>query len=155
MSIAMVLFVCIIVGMFVFAFLKKSEIADERTPGGEQSVSTTSPYDTIMRIDAKHFYIDGTHTLVGEISMPTPCDLLEWDAVVAESFPEQVTVAFTVLNTTDTCAAVVTPQRFKSTFVGSANAVIHATVMGREVDLNLIPAGEGETPDDFELFIKG
>lgn len=155
MIIALVLFVLIIAGMFMFAFLKKSEINGDRTQVEDTPVVVTSPYDSITRIDAKHFYIDGVHTLAGEILMPTPCDLLEWNEIVAESFPEQVTVAFTVINTTDTCAQVVTPQRFKSSFSGVPGATIRATMMGREVDLNLIPAGDGETPDDFELFIKG
>ena len=34
-------------------------------------------------------------------------------------------------------------------------AKIGATLNGRVVDLNLIPAGADEKPEDFELFIKG
>jgi hypothetical protein len=152
--VATILFVLIIVGMFVFAYLKKAEIQDA-TPQPTVEVPVAGPYDYITRIDAKHFFINGTHTLVGEITLPTPCDLLNWDSTVAESFPEQVAVNFDVINTSDTCAQTMTNQRFKVTFSASQNAAMRATIEGRAVELNLIPGAEGETPDDFELFIKG
>ncbi len=152
--VAIVLFILIIIGMFVFAYLKKSEIENTGvTPVVEEPVA--GPYDSITRIDAKHFFIDGTHTLVGEVAMPTACDLLNWDSVVAESMPEQVAINFDVINTSDSCAQVVTNQRFKVEFQASQGASMRATFEGRPVELNLIPAGSDETPDDFELFIKG
>ncbi len=150
---AVIAFILVVVGMFLFAFLHTQEPA----PVGEDSDTTVTedPYAYITRVTAKHFFIDGVHTLVGEIDMPTPCDLLESSAMVAESFPEQVRVDFSVVNTADMCAQVITPQRFKVTATASEQAVFHATFMGRPIELNLVPAEAGETPDDFELFIKG
>jgi len=145
--------VLIVIGMFTFAYVKRADI-EKQVPEDRQPVEA-SAYDGIERIDAKHFYIDGVHTLAGEILMPTPCDLLEHEVVVRESYPEQVSVGFTVINNADICAQVVTPQRFLVSFSGAAEASIDATLQGRNVILNLIPAAEGETPDDFELYIKG
>ncbi len=150
---AISLFVVIVVGMFVFAYLHKTEPVTEETPA--ETTDTVDPYANITRVTAKHFYIDGVHTLVGEIDMPTPCDLLESAATVAESFPEQVSINFSVVNTADMCAQVITPQRFKVSATASDAATFSATFMGRPIELNLVPAAEGETPDDFELFIKG
>lgn len=144
----------IIIGMFVFAYIKKQEIASDVQPP-VVSVEEQDPYRNITRIDAKHFYVDTTHTLVGEIVMPTQCDLLNWDTKVQESMPETAIIDFDVVNNTKGCAEVATPQRFKVTFDASVGASIRARFMGRDVELNLIPAGEGETPDSFELFIKG
>ena len=144
----------IIIGMFVFAYIKKQEIASDVQPP-VVSVEEQDPYRNITRIDAKHFYIDTTHTLVGEIVMPTQCDLLNWDTKVQESMPEAAVIDFNVVNNTKGCAEVATPQRFKVSFDVSVGASIKARFMGRDVELNLIPAGEGETPDSFELFIKG
>lgn len=150
---AVVLFGLIILGMFVFAYLKKSEVAVEQntTPQPQEEVK----YASITRIDAKHYFIDGVHTLVGEIPMPTPCELLETSALVAESYPEQVSIDFSIINNSDTCAQVITPARFKVEARASAEAIFSARLEGRAVELNLIPAAEGETPDEFELFIKG
>lgn len=153
---AIVLFAFIVVGMFVYAYLKNQEMKVEQTqtpPVTEEEVTT--PYDDITRIDAKHFFIDDMHTLSGEILMPTPCDLIETNVIVAESYPEQVTVEFSVINNADFCAQVMTPQRFKVEAKVSENASFRAMFEGRSVDLNLIPAAEGETPDEFEVFIKG
>ncbi len=144
----------IIAGMFVFAYLKKTELS-EAPLQNTQIQEESSPYANITRIDAKHFFINGEHTIVGEILMPTSCDLLNWSTRIAESMPEQVTIDFTVVNHSDTCAQVVTAQRFKVSFTASEQAVIKATFEGRAIEVNLIPALTGESPDDFELFIKG
>ena len=54
------------------------------------------------------------------------------------------------------CAQVMTTQRFMTQpITASAEATVTATFMGRQIELNLIPAAEGETPEEFELFIKG
>lgn len=144
----------IIIGMFVFAYIKKQEIASDVQPP-VMSTEELDPYGNITRIDAKHFYIDKTHTLVGEIVMPTQCDLLNWGAKVQESMPETAIVDFDVVNNTKDCPEVATPQRFKVSFDASVGASIKARFMGRNVELNLIPASDGETPESFELFIKG
>lgn len=148
-----VLFILIIAGMFGFAYLKKGEVINEPTVT-EEPVGEVE-YAAIDRINAKHFFIDGEHTLAGEIIMPTPCDLLDTSVFVAESYPEQVAVDFSTVNNSEFCAEVETPARFKVSFSASEEAVISARFNGRTVELNLIPALEGETPDDFEVFVKG
>lgn len=145
-------FLLIVVGMFVYAYLKRSEITP---PVVDVPVAEVVPYADITRIDAKHFYIDGVHTFVGQIELPTPCDLLEVESVVAESYPEQLSLNFSVINNSQNCAQIVTAQRFKVDAAASADAIVRATFMGRTVELNVIPAAVGETPEEFELFIKG
>lgn len=147
------LFILIIAGMFTFAYLKRSEITQQ--PPVVIVEEEVVPYADITRIDAKHYFIDGVHTFVGEIQMPTPCDLLEVDTVVMESYPEQIKLNFSVVNNSETCAQVLTAQRFKTSATASEAATVSATFMGRAVELNLIPAAAGETPEEFELFIKG
>jgi len=153
-----VLFALIVLGMFVYAYLKRAEMVAE--PPATQPVTEEEPqeevkYASITRVDAKHFFADGLHTLVGEIAMPTPCDLLDPQVTVAESMPEQVTVDFQVINTSDMCAQVITPARFKVEAEASKDATFRALIEGREIELNLIPAEPGETPEDFDLYYKG
>ena len=146
-------FLLLIVALFVGTTIQKqkSVISEPNVEG-----MTVTPVDYgISRIEAKHFFIDGVHTIVGELPMPTPCDLLNTTATVAESMPEQVSFNFSVINTTDSCEKVVTTQRFKVSATASKMANLSATFMGTPVSLNLVEAAAGETPDDFELFIKG
>ena len=152
--IAVALFILIVAGMFTFAFMKKNELV-EQEPVVEDEAQEEVEYASVTRITGKHYFIDGVHTIAGEIPMPTPCDLLEVEAVVMESMPEQVAFDFTVINNAEFCAQVVTPQRFMVSATASEVATFSATFMGRPVELNLVPAGEEETPEDFELFIKG
>ena len=152
---SLVLFVIIVSGMFGFAYLKKSEIQNNLE---EQPTTATTSNENrygIARIEATHFYIDGIHTIVGELTFPTPCDLLTTDARVAESMPEQITFSFDVINNSEMCAQVVTTQRFKVEAAASDAASLSATFMGQPVELNLKEAAPGETPEDFEVFIKG
>ncbi len=146
------LFILIVAGMFFYAYLKREEITKLPVTITEEE---TIAYPNVDRIDAKHYFIDGKHTFVGEVQLPTPCDLLEVDAQVMESDPEQIRLNFKVINNAETCAQVVTAQRFMVSATASVDAVASAMFMGREVPLNLIPAAAGETPEEFELFIKG
>lgn len=153
--VAIVIFALIIAGMFIFAFLKKSELAVIETENQTPTAPLPTPYDYITRVDAKHFFIDGTHTIAGEMLMPTQCDLLNWTTAVSESNPQEVTVAFVVVNNARDCEPAVTPARFLVPFTAGGDAHISATLNGRSVELNLIPAGANEKPVDFELFLKG
>ncbi len=118
-------------------------------------VEENGRFGYIERIDAVQFFEDGEHILVGEIEMPTPCDLLEHDHLVRESFPEQVHISFNVINEADMCAQVITPARFQITVTASEEATFTADFMGRDVPLNLRPPAPDESPEDFELFFKG
>ncbi len=151
-----VIFALIVVGMFTFTYLKKQELRDTPPVVTEepQDESPLTPYG-IDRIDGTHYFIDGTHTVVGEIVMPTPCDLLEVEAIVRESMPEQIVLAFNVINTAETCAQIMTPQRFSVSAVASEGATFEATFKGVSVPLNLTPAPAGAVPEEFEVYIKG
>lgn len=153
-TLILIFFAVLVAGMFTFAYLKKTEIEVE-APTEVTEPIVEDAYASITRIDGKHYFIDGVHTVVGEVPMPTPCDLLEVDALVAESYPEQITLAFSVINNSDTCIEETTPQRYMVSATASGEAGFKATFMGRPVELNLIPAAPGETPEEFELFIKG
>ncbi len=142
----------IVLGMFTYTYLvKKTAVVEAPAPS---EAPQSDPYG-ITRIDAKHFYRDGIHTIVGELPMPTPCDLLTYRSTVAESYPEQVVFDFDVVNTAENCAQVVTVQRFMVTANASGEATLNARFMGKAVELNLVEAAANETPESFELYIKG
>lgn len=157
-AIASVTFLLVITGLFGYTYYQRIQLEDASMEEPVTEAENPAPEGRlgyIESIDAKHFFIDGAHTLVGELDLPTPCDLLEHNVVVAESFPEQIQVNFTVLNNAQTCAQVITTQRFMVEVTASEQATFNARLEGRSVRLNLIPAAEGETPDEFELFYKG
>ncbi len=154
---SIVLFLLLVVGMFSYTFLKSTELEQMNDVSNDTVVTDDANQRGYMPDDitAKHFFIDGVHTLVGDIPLSTPCDLLEWNAFVAESYPEQVRIDYSTLNTSEDCIQVITSQRFKVTFTASADADISARFNTNNIPLNLIPAAPGETPDNFDVFIKG
>lgn len=115
----------------------------------------TAPFEPKIIITAKHQFLDGVHLVAGDIDMPTPCDLLEWDVVILESFPEQVIIQFKTVNKAEICAQVITPARFRVEFEADGRASITATLNNDHIILNLIEVSESENLDDFEIFIKG
>lgn len=152
--ISIVALLVVVGGMFGLAYYMKDK--DMTTDEPPVVVEEESPYDDITRVDAKHFFEDGTHTVVGEVFLPSVCDLLDAETMIAESFPEQVTIELSVINNSTTeCEPATEPQRFMVTFDADAEATIDARFMGRDIVLNLLPPAEGETPLDFDLFIKG
>lgn len=130
----------------------KLEKGEGSIVGEETDLDFDAPRETIT---AKHQFSNGTHIIAGEIGVPTPCHILEVDVTVAESFPEQVTVRFTMSTQAEACVQVITPARFKVEFDASDSARISGTLNGEPVTLNLIEADSGEDLDEFELFIKG
>ncbi len=147
-----VIFLVLIGGMFGYAAMKRAELNKPEVIVPEPIVEDASQ----IRVNAVHFFTDGKHTVVGDLMVPTPCDLIQADALVAESMPEQVTIQLTTINNDDTCAQVMTLQRFRVEFSASEGASIRATLDGTQVVLNLRDAEPGAEPDKLEdLYFKG
>lgn len=108
-------------------------------------------------VEVRHQFKDGAHIFVGEVAMPTPCDLLEADSVVQIREPEHdlLTLQFSVINEAEMCAQVITPARFKVTAGAGEDAEVVATWNGKAIRLNLIEVGPEEDIDSFEVYIKG
>ncbi len=148
-----VLFVLLIVGMFVFAHLNKTEQGVDVVKNDNDLVA--DPYAYITRIDVKQFIGAGTQTLVGVLELPTPCDLLTSEVRVLESLPERIEIDLSVNNTSDMCATVVTPQRFVKEVSASDTASVSVSLNGRPLEVNLIPAAPGELPGEAAVDYKG
>ena len=88
--------------------------------------------------------------------MPTPCDLIRSDVSIASGTPMQASIALTTINNAQTCAQVLTPQRFKSVFQAAKDTRISLMLDGKDADLNLKDADPSQTPDNVdEFFFKG
>lgn len=121
-------------------------------PGGKVNDSDTPPLSDETEgfvpeeIVAIHSFENGTHRLNGEVDLPTPCHTLVHEVMIAESFPEQVTINFeTEVDDDIVCAQVITPAQFDITFEASEEATIRTRFNGTSVPLNDIapnPLGE-------------
>ena len=122
--------------------------------GGPEIATTTQqlPAEETRIVTAKHQYKDGTHTFAGEIVMPTPCDALAWTVATTSG---SALIAFTTTSPAEACAQVITSQRFKVSYRGSASSTVQATLNNSPVRLNIIEAGSDENLDNFEIYIKG
>lgn len=108
-------------------------------------------------ITALHQFSKGKHTVAGEVTLPTPCHILNQDVSINSGVtPEQINIAFVTTTKDETlCAQVLTSTRYKIDFVAAENAVITATWNGAPAQLNLVPVAPGESLENFDVFIKG
>ncbi len=148
------LFVFIVGGMFFYAYEKRTELA--ATPTEQLPAPVAVPEADPMRINAVHFFKDGVHTIVGDIMMPTPCDLLEATATVSGAAPQQASITIHTVNHSQTCAQVLTLERFRVDFTAAKGAHIEATLDGKKTILNLRDAEPGMKPETLkDLYFKG
>lgn len=146
--------IVIIGGMFAYSSYMKNRIADDTT----QIPPVEEEEQEEVRINGVHVYSDGSHTVIGEVMLPTPCHLLDANAIVAESMPEQVTIALSTIepDAGTMCAQVMTAQRFRVDFDASEQAVLRATFDGRPAILNLQEGDPSTDLDELgEFYFKG
>ncbi len=89
------------------------------------------------KISASHQFKNGLHTYVGDIEAPTPCHSIFGEAVVKESYPEQVDIRIETKESEEICAQVITAKKFKVSFSASPNPVVRAFVNGIPVLLEV------------------
>jgi len=93
-------------------------------------------------ITAFYSYDSGIHEYKGTVELPNSCYALSTEAIVRESYPEQVTLLFTTDDGGDDaiCAQVIKSVPFRILFTASPEAVVNATFNGIVVDLKAIPS---------------
>lgn len=144
--IAIVVIALIVIGYGVTKSLFTS------APSEVASTTEQLPVEEMRIVTAKHQYKNGIHTYAGEIVMPTPCDALAWTVATTS---DNALISFTTTSPTDPCAQVITSQRFKVSFRGSASTTVQATLNNAPVRFSVIEAGSDENLDNFEIYIKG
>jgi len=146
-----ILALILIAGGFYYSY--RSNTADKLEY--ESPIPEEEENETVQIIQTKHQYKNGTHTYVGEINLPTPCDVLNHEVVPAVGSTTSFSIAFTTSNTSDVCAQVITPRAFKVVFKAGESIQVSATLNGAPLRLNIFEVGQEEDLDTFEVFIKG
>ena len=158
-------FILLVVGMGVYTYLEKAAqqqssapVVDTTDDVGNEPATDTSPVsepvpepppspavpadmspvsDSTEMLTITRAYSDGTHTITGEVMKPTPCHELTYDVMVAESYPEQVTIAFTTMSSAEMCAQVITAEPFTISLEVAEAASFVITVNGKVQMLSL------------------
>lgn len=151
-----VLFTVAAIALFLYILLNTPH--DVR-PSAEVQQDSDTLVSTLARDDvlitAKQQYVNGTHTIAGSVTVPTPCH-----GVSAEPFLDNdgtSTVAEIRLSTVlegENCPNVSSDTSFRVIFDAPEDIVIRAVWDGSPVRLNLLPLGPDESFDE-EFFFKG
>lgn len=151
-------FVCVftltISGMFVFTHLKKQELEMKGRALEERVENISQSSYGITYIEATHLMEGSRHVVVGEIMLPTPCDILSWVVEQNATQLQEVTLAFEVNRRGTICENSPKASPFAIYFDAPTNAQIDASLDGVPVPLKLSEAPPGTKPEEYTTFIK-
>jgi len=85
-------------------------------------------------LEVEHSYSDGVHTYSGTVTTPTPCYTVDAMAVVAESYPEQITVDITLTDQAEENGGMCTQVLDEKPFSVDVNASEEAELVKVRVD---------------------
>lgn len=83
--------------------------------------------DALPNFTLTHRYEGGAHVWTGTMEVPTPCAVLETGALVAESYPEQITLTLNITEPADTvCTQIIDVRSFEIRAAASAEATVQS-----------------------------
>lgn len=92
------------------------------------------PVDRVTtKISVEHSFSLGVHTYTGIIQVPTPCHEIFGEAIVKESYPEQVDIKLETRESGEVCIQVIAEKRFKVSFQASERPIVKAFLNGSPV----------------------
>ena len=116
-------------------FLWQSPVANNDLSLDEDRLSQEPAYfSNLTQIPVTRSFDGNTHTYTGVITLPTPCYNLNVEAIVAESFPEQVRVEINATPTGEVCAQVLTDKPFQVSFQASERATVQGFLNSIPID---------------------
>ena len=136
--IAMVLFIAL---PFI-GFYLGMKYQEGISPQINNVVNTTQKSDTKTvintdQVTVKTTYENGTLKYSGTVNLPSPCFELKTEVNVLETFPEQVQIRLTTVNTagpTQFCTQVITPEEFSGKVQVSEGATVTVFLNDEQVN---------------------
>ncbi len=148
--------ISLIIGIVLLGFLYFF-VSGEESSLHDVSVIDNNEPAVVKEIAVAHTFSVGKHSYIGEISLPTPCHGLKHEVMIAESFPEQVTIVFTTKSDAQECAQVTISEEFYVTFKADIAATVQMTLNGEKLPFYTIePKGtsseamENESSSDLD-----
>lgn len=140
--------------VFTFTLLQPEPSSPEEVAPQATDVTTDIARDDII-VSAKQQYQDGTHTIAGTVTVPTPCHGVTAEPFLVESGSSTVAeIRLTTVLEGDDCPSVSSDTTFRVIFDAPEEIEVRAVWDGDPVRLNLLPVAEGEVLDE-TFFFKG
>lgn len=139
-GVAGVLLVAVLAYLF-FAAPAAAPVVDE-TPNVGTAPDLAPPY--IQANSLTHEFEDGVHTISGVVVLPTRCHRIVTDTVIAESFPEQVTITISVPEDDGVCVQAIDERVFTTDVEVSRGASVVLRTQSQTLAVPQLPAEESE-----------
>lgn len=151
-----VLVILILSALALFAFILLQPEASPETaaePPTSDAAADTGREDVI--VSAKQQYSEGTHTIAGTVTVPTPCHGVSAEPFLIGSGTSTVAeIRLTTVLEGEDCPSVPSDTTFRVIFDAPEQMPVRAVWDGEPVRLNLLPVAEGESLDE-TFFFKG
>ncbi|HEY4514759.1 MAG TPA: hypothetical protein VJJ22_01210 [Candidatus Paceibacterota bacterium] len=104
--------------------------------------------DEVTTLIVNHYFDNGSHTIEGTMTLPTPCDTLSQEVDITKGVSgvvDKVVVNFTTKSTEGFCTQVLADKFFHVSFNAGKDAIITATLNGKPLRLIFSETFEGVT----------
>ena len=89
--------------------------------------------DDMRQVKVTTSFENNIHTYKGVLTVPTPCHNISTDVQVRESFPEQVSIELTIIDTGEVCVQVLVDKKFEVSFQASEQARVQGFLDGMPI----------------------
>ena len=152
-----VVVILIILGLYFWLGSSSTDITPPDT--NNPPTATTTPVDSgyVQSVNVRHQFKSGTHTYVGSIDLPTPCETLSTEILPVSPGSKTYTLKFTSTKTSEVCAQVITTKAFKTTLRGTADFKLDnfGTLNGKKIRLNAFEVRPDMDIDNYDIYFKG
>ncbi len=133
----LVVLVVVLLGVSAYLYFQKEKDVDSGSNGNNGGEVPSTPSDEgYSRIESGDFVVDykyegdNTWSYIVKGYAPTPCNPVEVDAIVMESFPEQVSLVATIKRSPlEMCIQVIEEFETRGTFNASEGASVRFSVV--------------------------
>lgn len=129
--------IALVVVLWVVFVLTGPDIEDEylADKGRIASNQIKNLEEQMERVVVSKDYQNGEHIYKGTLVLPTPCHDIKQEVIVRESYPEQVQINLTIIDSGGVCAQVLTDKMFEVKFQASTEAVVQGFLEGVPIEL--------------------
>ena len=127
----------VLVGVFLWNdFLPQPNNSD--TNDNQTDINDTNNDITNKEITVTRFKEGSIYTYRGVLSLPTPCHSIKTETLVAESYPEQVTIKLDTMSDGEPCAEVISDKKFFAQFTASPEHTLSIILNGENLRFKII-----------------
>lgn len=134
------LFSFIVLGMFIFAYVYSTDEVEDVSTIQLTQLNDDATAEVVLNNELvlSQEFLLGTHSIKGDVSVPVGCYEYEQSYIIAESYPEQVTLTLEINKSNADCAVPLDALPIEFIIQASEQAVFTLRINDQQKPLTLM-----------------